>query len=46
MMAKEQRRGNKEARKPKATKPAAAAVPSPFAAKGGSASPTPPKRKG
>ena len=45
-MAKGQRRGNKEVRKPKATKLAAAAAPSPFAAKGGSASPIPPKRKG
>jgi hypothetical protein len=45
-MAKGQRRSNKEVRKPKATKPPAAAAPSPFATKGGAVAPTPPKRKG
>ncbi len=42
---KGQRRGNKEVRKPKATKPPAPVV-SPFAPKSGSAAATPPKRKG
>jgi hypothetical protein len=45
-MAKSQRRGNKEARKPKAAKPASAAPISPFAAKSASATTSPPKRKG
>jgi hypothetical protein len=45
-MAKEQRRGNKEMRKPKATKPAAAAAPSPFVSKGPLVPPPLPKRKG
>ena len=45
-MAKSQRRGNKEARKPKATKPQVAAAASPFAVKGVSAPNSPPKRKG
>jgi hypothetical protein len=45
-MAKSQRRGNKEARKPKSTKPQAAAPASPFAVKGASIPNSPPKRKG
>jgi len=45
-MAKSQRRGNKEARKPKATKPQVAATLSPFAVKGASMPISPPKRKG
>jgi hypothetical protein len=45
-MAKSQRRGNKEARKPKAAKPSVAAPASPFAPKSASAATSPPKRKG
>ncbi len=45
-MAKSQRRGNKEARKPKATKPQVAATASPFAARGATIPDSPPKRKG
>ncbi len=45
-MAKSQRRGNKEARKPKAAKPSVAALASPFAPKSASAATSPPKRKG
>jgi len=45
-MAKSQRRGNKEARKPKTAKPASAAPVSPFVAKGASIPNSPPKRKG
>jgi hypothetical protein len=45
-MAKEQRRGNKEARKPKAAKSVAAAPASPFVKKVGSVPELPPKRMG
>jgi len=45
-MAKEQRRGNKEVRKPKAVKAAAAAPVSSFGKKNGAAPEVPPKRKG
>lgn len=47
-MAKEQRRGNREARKPKAPKPKAPKLPvaSPFAVKGASVAASAPKRKG
>ena len=45
-MAKSQRRGNKEARKPKTAKPAGAAPISPFVARSASAATNPPKRKG
>jgi hypothetical protein len=45
-MAKQQRHGNKEARKPKAAKPAAAAPDSLLAKKAGGAPDLPPKRKG
>jgi hypothetical protein len=45
-MAKSQRRGNREARKPKAPKPAVAAPASPFAAKSSSIATSPPKRNG
>jgi hypothetical protein len=45
-MAKSQRHGNKEARKPKAPKPTVAAQTSPFAPKSGSIATSPPKRKG
>jgi hypothetical protein len=45
-MAKSQRRGNKEARKPKTAKPANAAPVSPFVVKGASTPSSPPKRKG
>jgi hypothetical protein len=45
-MAKGQQRSNKEAKKPKATKPPAGAAPSPFAGKGSSAASPPPKKKG
>jgi hypothetical protein len=45
-MAKSQRRGNREARKPKATKPAVAATAAPFAVKGATIASSPPKRKG
>jgi len=44
-MAKEQRRGNREIRKPKAVKSAVAAPISPFALKAPSAATTTPKRK-
>ena len=44
-MAKEQRRGNREIRKPKTAKPAVAATVSPFALKAPSAAATTPKRK-
>jgi len=45
-MAKSQRRGNKEARKPKTAKPISAAPVSPFGAKSAAAATSPPKRKG
>jgi hypothetical protein len=45
-MAKSQRRGNKEARKPKATKPQVATPASPFAERAASIPNSPPKRKG
>ncbi len=45
-MAKAQRRGNRDARKPKAVKAPVAASPSPFAVKGASVAASPPKRKG
>jgi len=45
-MAKEQRRGNKEARKPKVVKAVAVAPVSPFGKKSGAVAETPPKRKG
>ena len=45
-MAKSQRRGNKEARKPKTAKPASAAPVSPFVVKGAAVPNSPPKRKG
>jgi hypothetical protein len=45
-MAKEQRRGNREARKPKAVKAPVAAPASPFAVKGASVATSPLKRKG
>ncbi len=45
-MAKEQRRGNREARKPKAIKAPVAAPTTSFAAKGASVATSPPKRKG
>lgn len=45
-MAKSQRRGNKEARKPKTAKPASAAPVSPFVVKGAAIPNSPPKRKG
>ena len=44
-MAKSQRHGNREARKPKSTKPHAAAPVSPFAAKAAPIATLPPKRK-
>jgi len=44
-MAKSQRRGNKEARKPKAPKPVGATPPSPFAGKSPPIATSPPKRK-
>ncbi len=44
-MAKEKRRGNREIRKPKAAKSAAAATVPPLALKGPSAATIPPKRK-
>jgi hypothetical protein len=45
-MAKAQRRGNREARKPKAVKALVAAPASPFAVKGASVATSAPKRKG
>ena len=45
-MAKSQRHGNREARKPKAAKPLVAASVSPFATKAESVATLPPKRKG
>jgi hypothetical protein len=45
-MAKAQRRGNREARKPKVVKAPVAAPESPFAVKGASVATSPPKRKG
>ncbi len=45
-MAKEHQRSNKEAKKPKADKPKAAAPVSPFAPKGGAAPANNPKKKG
>ncbi len=45
-MPKDQRRGNKEARKPKAVKAAAAALDLPLIKKGAAAPDLPPKRKG
>jgi hypothetical protein len=45
-MAKSQRHGNREARKPKAAKPLVAASVSPFVAKAASVATLPPKRKG
>jgi hypothetical protein len=45
-MAKSQRHGNREARKPKAAKPLATALVSPFATKAAPAAAVPPKRKG
>ena len=45
-MAKSQRRGNKEARKPNTAKPAGAAPIPPFAAKSPSAAASPRKHKG
>ena len=45
-MSKAQRRGNREARKPKATKAPVAAPATPFAVKGASVATSPPKRKG
>jgi hypothetical protein len=45
-MAKAQRRGNREARKPKAIKAPVAAPAAPFAVKGASVATSPPKRKG
>ncbi len=44
-MAKEQKRGNREVKKPKAVKSAAPAPVSPFAKKGPSAASTPTKQK-
>jgi hypothetical protein len=44
-MAKAQRRGNREARKPKAVKAPVAAPASPFAVKSVSVATSPPKRK-
>lgn len=44
-MAKAQRRGNREARKPKAVKTPVAAPASPFAVKGAPVTTNPPKRK-
>ena len=45
-MAKAQRHGNREARKPKAAKAVVAAPTSPFAVKGASVAASAPKRKG
>ncbi len=45
-MAKEQRRGNREVRKPKAAKPSVATPASPFPVKGASIPTSGPKRKG
>ena len=45
-MAKEQRRGNREARKPKKVKAHVEAPVSPFAAKGPTGAASAPKRKG
>jgi len=45
-MSKAQRRGNREARKPKAVKAPVAAPASPFAAQGASVATSPPRRKG
>jgi hypothetical protein len=45
-MAKSQRHGNREARKPKAAKPLIAASVSPFAPKAASVAAPGPKRKG
>ena len=45
-MAKSQRHGNREARKPKAAKPLAATPLSPFTTKPASVATLPPKRKG
>ena len=45
-MAKSQRHGNREARKPKAAKPAATVPVSPFTTKAASGATIPPNRKG
>lgn len=44
-MAKEERRGNRETKKPKKVKPKEAAPASPFATKAGAASSPPSKKK-